>query len=72
MGLKLSILTEHGLTIYSDVEWIKFDNEMSRVYFKYDHTCEAIPYLSADAVLVDDKLVFKSGEICRNRVGGFY
>ena len=72
MGLKVSILNEHGLTYYTDVEWIKFDDEMKRIYFKYDHTSAELPYLSADAVLVDDKLVFKNGEICRNRVGGFY
>lgn len=72
MGLKVSILNEHGLTIYTDVEWIKFDDDMSRIYFKYDHTSAEVSYLSADAVLVDDKLIFKCGEICRNRVGGFY
>ena len=69
--LKISVLNEHELTVYADVKWIKFDNEMERIYFYFNSSSVEIPYSSADLVLVDGTVVFENGTISQYRLRGY-
>lgn len=69
--LKISVLNEDELTIYSDVKWIKFNNEMKRIYFYFNSSNVEIPYSSADLVLVDDIVMLEDGVINQYRLRGY-